>query len=206
MTKGSEPNGNKHSPNLVCCTKVTRKNKVYRVYNHTILLTHEINNFISSTEIWFFLKCSAHILSSVCSLFKVGNTNRSLEYSFLKRQHQFQFALFPDYGIIAIMPYYYAQFFFILIQRQTFFSKCCLHNNHSFISSTLCYASCSGVKAVKWTAAFFSNSGTFCIPGMTHLGLWIRGSIQGMSLPIRDGWQACLYVRKLLSCSPCWWW
>jgi hypothetical protein len=39
----------------------------------------------------------------------------------------------------------------------------------------VCYTSCTGVKAVNWPVALFSNSGTFCVPGMTHPGFSIRG-------------------------------
>jgi len=39
------------------------------------------HNFILLTKVWFFLNYSAHSLSSVCSLFKVGNTNQNREHS-----------------------------------------------------------------------------------------------------------------------------
>jgi hypothetical protein len=42
----------------------------------------------------------------------------------------------------------------------------------------VCYASCSAVKSVNWPVAFFSNSGTFCVPSITHPGLCIGAQFQ----------------------------
>jgi hypothetical protein len=35
--------------------------------------------------------------------------------------------------------------------------------------------------AVNWPVDFFSNYGTFCVPGMTHPKFWVGDSILGLS-------------------------
>jgi hypothetical protein len=58
---------------------------------------------------------------------------------------------------------------------------------------------CSGVKAENWPAAFFSNSGTFCVPDMTYRGILDRAFDSG-TLPASPGRLANI-LTLLQQCS-----